>query len=320
MAAGSRYRDLSMFRQLCVAPSDTIRRAAACIDRTACGIALVLDAERRLDDTVTDGDLRRAMLSGVSFDAPVSSLRARRAGSPYPVPVTANVTATAIELLELMAQTKLRQIPLVDASGLVVDVVVAEDLMPETAPVLRAVIMAGGHGTRLRPLTDDTPKPMLPVAGRPLMERIVRQLEQSGIRRVNVATHFQPEKIQAHFGDGRDFGVQLSYVNEDRPLGTAGALGLIGLSDEPLLVINGDILTDVDFRALSRFHHEHEADLTVGVYHTASSNRMVSRWRPSRRSRASRFSSTPASTCCSRACRAISSPASGSICLSSSRA
>ncbi len=260
-----RYRSREIFEQLCIAPAASIRDAAACIDRTACGIALVLDATQRLQDTLTDGDLRRAMLAGVDFNTPVETLRARRAASPYPIPVTAPVGTSPSELLDVMRRTKLRQIPLVDASGVVVDVVVADDVDLERDPSVQAIIMAGGRGTRLRPLTEDLPKPMLPVGGRPLMERIVRQLEQSGIRQVNVATHFRPEKIMEHFGDGHEFGVRLSYVNEDRPLGTAGALGLLGACDEPLLVINGDILTDIDFRAMVRFHFEHKADMTVAV-------------------------------------------------------
>ena len=106
---------------------------------------------------------------------------------------------------------------------------------------------------------------MLPVGDRPLMQRIVEQLRQAGIRRVNISTHYLPEKIIEHFGDGRDFGVTLNYVTEDRPLGTAGALSLMEMPNEPLLVINGDILTRVDFRAMLAYHREHEADLTVGV-------------------------------------------------------
>jgi NDP-sugar pyrophosphorylase family protein len=132
---------------------------------------------------------------------------------------------------------------------------------------LEAVIMAGGKGARLRPLTEDLPKPMLPVGGRPLMERIVEQLQQAGIRQVNVMTHYKPEKIIQHFGDGRDYGVELSYVNEDLPLGTGGALGLLTPPRETQLVINGDILTQVDFKAMLTFHQDNKADMTVAVSH-----------------------------------------------------
>jgi NDP-sugar pyrophosphorylase family protein len=139
------------------------------------------------------------------------------------------------------------------------------DLIEQPPQSLRAVIMAGGFGTRLRPLTEDLPKPMLPVGGRPLIERIVGQLKESGIDQIVVTTHYKPEKIVEHFGDGSDFDIAMTYVQEDVPLGTGGALGLLQNVDEPVLVINGDILTEVDFRALREYHREYGADLTVGV-------------------------------------------------------
>jgi len=130
---------------------------------------------------------------------------------------------------------------------------------------LEAVIMAGGFGTRLQPLTNDTPKPMLPVGGRPLLEVAVSQLQRAGIRRVNVTTHYLPDKIVNHFGDGRRFGVELNYVNEESPLGTAGALQLLEPWSTTLLVMNGDILTDVNIRSLLSYHREHDAAFTVAV-------------------------------------------------------
>jgi len=125
--------------------------------------------------------------------------------------------------------------------------------------------MAGGYGRRLLPLTESTPKPMLPIGDQPLMELMIGQLRDAGIRRVNVTTHFEPEKIRDHFGDGARFGVDMNYVSEERPLGTAGALRLIEPGGEPMLIINGDILTKVDIRAMLDFHNDHKADLTVGV-------------------------------------------------------
>jgi NDP-sugar pyrophosphorylase family protein len=115
------------------------------------------------------------------------------------------------------------------------------------------------------PLTEETPKPMLRVGERPLMELIIGQLRQAGIRQVNVTTHYLPEKIRDHFGNGESFGVNLTYVNEQTPLGTAGALGLMHAPTEPILVINGDILTQVDFRSMLHYHREHRADMTVGL-------------------------------------------------------
>jgi NDP-sugar pyrophosphorylase family protein len=183
---------------------------------------------------------------------------------PRPVPLTAPVGTAPAELVALMQAYEVRQIPLVDADGCVQDLALLQDLVEVEGPPLRAVVMAGGLGSRLAPLTEETPKPMLPVGDRPLLERIVAQLREAGIRHVNLTTHYRGEAIAAHFGDGREHGVEIEYVSEERPLGTAGALGLVD-SDDPILVMNGDILTRVDFRAMHRFHDEHEADMTVAV-------------------------------------------------------
>jgi NDP-sugar pyrophosphorylase family protein len=143
--------------------------------------------------------------------------------------------------------------------------VLRQDLVLDNSAQMSAVIMAGGFGTRLMPLTTDLPKPMLPVGDRPLLERTIERLRKAGIRRVNVTTHHLSEKITEHFRDGSDFGVELSYVTEEHPLGTAGGLSFINRSAEPILVLNGDILTSVNFRELLAFHRENHADLTVGV-------------------------------------------------------
>jgi NDP-sugar pyrophosphorylase family protein len=180
-------------------------------------------------------------------------------------PITAPFGTDEAELLHLMNEKGVRQVPLVDANGRVVDIMMLSNLAKELEPPLRAIVMAGGFGTRLRPLTEAIPKPMLPLGTRPLLELIVEQLRDAGIKQVHVATHYKEDVITEHFKDGRDFGVDISYVKEDQPLGTAGALGLLEESDEPLLVMNGDILTRVDFRSMLNFHNEHHADLTVAV-------------------------------------------------------
>jgi len=236
-----------------------------CIGRNARGIALVVDEERHLIATVTDGDTRRAILTGVDLNQPVSELLKLRSLVFGSTPITTPVATSDTSLLHLMTETNLRQIPLVNEEGCVVDVALLSELVKEYELPLRAVVMAGGYGTRLRPLTDELPKPMLPVGDRPLLEFIVEQLREAGIRQVNVATHYKGEMITEHFKDGQNFGVEIRYVKEDRPLGTAGALSMLEESDEPLLVINGDILTRVDFRAMLNFHREHKSDLTVAV-------------------------------------------------------
>jgi len=251
--------------KLLVTPDNTIREAIASIDMNAKGIVLVVDKNRRLVGTVTDGDIRRAILSGMSLEIPVQKLMERRPSTHYPHPITALAGTSNAELIRLMNDHLIRHVPLLDLEGRVVDIALLSDFVKEYELPLTAVIMAGGFGARLRPLTESMPKPMLPVGDRPLMELTIEQLRQAGIHRVNITTHYMPEKIINHFGDGRDFGVELNYVNEDRPLGTAGALALLATPQEPLLIINGDILTRVDFRAMVNYHREQKAELTVAV-------------------------------------------------------
>jgi dTDP-glucose pyrophosphorylase/CBS domain-containing protein len=250
---------------LCVAPDCPIDQAITTINRNQKGIVLVTDADGRLLGTITDGDVRRAVLARQSLDAPVSELLARKVDTAPCPPITAPLGTERGVLLQLMQQHEVRQIPLLDGEGRVAGMTILDDLLPEQVLPLQAVIMAGGVGSRLRPLTEDLPKPMLPVGDRPLMERIIEQLRRAGFRRVSVTTHYHPEKIIEHFGSGEDFGIELNYITEDSPLGTAGALALMKEPGEPFLVINGDILTQMDFRAMLDFHRKHEADLTVGV-------------------------------------------------------
>jgi NDP-sugar pyrophosphorylase family protein len=168
-------------------------------------------------------------------------------------------------LLALMRRHGVRHIPLLDARQRVAGLVLLEELVPEDRLCLQAVIMAGGKGTRLRPLTDNVPKPMLPIGNRPLLEHTIERLREAGVSRIHIATHYRPEKITEHFGDGRRFGVDVRYVTEPAALGTAGALGLLEGTDEPLLVINGDILTNLNIKAMLSFHIEHGADLTIAA-------------------------------------------------------
>lgn len=249
---------------ICLAPERTIRDAIATIDRNTKGIALVADSDQRLLGTVTDGDVRRAMLENLSLDSPVSLLLERKV-KLYAQPVTAPAGTGDATLLELMQTHGIHQIPLLNADGRVVGLKTMGDLLGSEPLPLHAVIMAGGFGKRLLPLTEQMPKPMLPVGDRPLMQRTIEQLRDAGIRRVAVTTHYLPEKISDHFGDGTAFGVELNYVSEGTPLGTAGALGLMEAPSEPFLVINGDVLTRVNFRAMHAYHREHRADLTVAV-------------------------------------------------------
>ena len=242
----------------------SVRDTMATIDQHGKGIALVVDEQQRLLATITDGDIRRAILAGVDLTQPVMCLKQGRQNVRVS-PVTAPLGTSEAEILALMQANIVRQVPLLDDRGRVCELAVMDDLLRETDLPVTGVIMAGGYGKRLMPLTETVPKPMLPVNGRPLLEHMLDKLQHAGIRSVNVATHYLSDSIVQHFQDGSGFGVRLKYFQEAEPLGTAGALAKMSSGTDPLLVINGDILTGVDIRAMLQYHREHDAQLTVGV-------------------------------------------------------
>lgn len=247
-----------------VTDSTSIRDAMERVTANACGIVLVVDEAQRLTGTVTDGDIRRAILRGMDLSTKVADLIAHQEPGPADGPVVAPHGTPPDVLLELMRRFHIRHVPLLDDDRRVVGLVRLEDLIEEPQD-FRAVVMAGGFGTRLRPLTENTPKPLLQVGDRPLIEHILGQLHAGGVRHVSVTTHYKPEVIKDHLGDGGRFGVDIDYLTEDAPLGTAGALGMLPPWDSTLLVVNGDVLTRVNYRAMLDFHREHHAVLTVGV-------------------------------------------------------
>lgn len=255
------HRTLELF---CLVQSRSIREAIARMDKNHLGILLIVDKGRRLVGTLTDGDIRRAVLARLDLESSISVLLERKKDTRFARPVTASATAKRSELLALFKTHGILHLPLIDAKERVTGLVTIDELVQAEAP-LRALVMAGGKGTRLHPLTKNTPKPMLRVGGKPLMEIILCQLRGAGIKKVHISTHHRADKITKHFGNGSRLKLDLRYVNEARPLGTAGAVGLLDDVDETTLVMNGDVLTEVDFRAMLRYHREMRADLTVAV-------------------------------------------------------
>lgn len=246
---------------ICIPPTALLRQAVQAIDRNTKGIVLVVDESRHLLGTITDGDVRRRLLAGANLDLPVSELFTFPSERP---PVVARVGTPREELIRQMLQAEVRQIPLLDDADRVSGLAYLPELLPE--PIgMQALVMAGGLGVRLRPLTENLPKPMLPVGGRPLLELTLEKFKKQGITNVSVATHYKAHSIKEHFGCGTHFGVRLDYLNEEQPLGTAGALALMETPEVPLLVVNGDILTEIDYLHMLEFHREHQADLTIGV-------------------------------------------------------
>ncbi len=225
------------------------------------GVALLSDEDGRLLGMITDGDVRRAILKNVPLSEPVTVI-----ANPDPLVGSPDISqAEALHLMDTGRTFVVNHLPIVDDNRHVTDLILRRDLVCEEAMPVKAVIMAGGFGSRLRPLTEDVPKPMLPVGGRPLMEHAINQLRLAGIKQVHVTTHYMQHKIAEYFGNGEAFGLEINYVPEEQPLGTAGALGLMNLPAEPVLVINGDIITRVDFRAMLNYHREHKADMTIAV-------------------------------------------------------
>ncbi len=237
-------------------------RAIECSRRR---IAVVVDAEHRLLGTLTDGDIRRCLLGGGSLETPVS--QAMNAS-----PLVSEEGASAGYLLDLMRKRNVMALPIVDGDGRFKRLVHLIDLeypnhnTPVTAEFDFAVIMAGGEGTRLRPLTATVPKPMVDIGGAPLLERQIESLAKAGLRRLYLSVNYLSHVIEEHFGDGASFGIEIRYLREQEKLGTAGALALLPEKpNRPIVVMNGDILTTSDFGSLYAFHQAHAAQVTVAA-------------------------------------------------------
>jgi dTDP-glucose pyrophosphorylase len=222
-------------------------------------IALVVDENDVLRGTLTDGDIRRALLRGAALQSPLASYLQRLFTSVHP-------DVGRAEVLDLMQARTINQIPVVDAKGRLVGLHVLHDFVGTAQRENWAVIMAGGRGERLRPITDAIPKPMIPVAGRPILERLVLHLVGHGVRRVFISINYLGHMVEQHFGTGEHLGCSIEYLRESSPLGTCGALSLLPETPScPLLVINGDLLTRVNIGGMFDFHNAGAFVSTMGV-------------------------------------------------------
>ena len=224
------------------------------------------------DDTfvnlITDGDVRRALLELVSMNITAADIVATKLKSDRPNPIAAQMVSSLAERRALFRSNNLRQLLIVDINGNPVDIITYETVRiapRELEAEFSALIMAGGFGMRMRPLTNSIPKPMLPINGIPLMELIVDKLRKSGVRKIYVSTHYLSEVIINHFGDGTKFNVAIEYLKESTPLGTGGCLSLIQDTSRDILVINGDILTELDLRMFYGNHSRNNADLSIAT-------------------------------------------------------
>lgn len=245
--------------KITIRPGEPILAAIKAIEAGGIQIAIITDEQALLLGTVTDGDIRRGLLKGIGLDQPVNLVMNQK-------PRTLRAGHGRAAAIELMRRLSLHQLPVVDETGRVVRIELFDDLVAPQDSGTWVVLMAGGLGTRLRPLTENVPKPMIPVGGRPLLETIVRNFEAQGFREIFLSVNYKSEVIQAHFGDGLNFGVSIDYLVEKERLGTAGALSLLPRRPTgPMIVMNGDLLTSVNFRQLVDFHREQRALATMCV-------------------------------------------------------
>ncbi|MGY4619544.1 dTDP-glucose pyrophosphorylase [Bradyrhizobium sp. USDA 4472] len=250
---------MKSWRRAIVGTQATVGEAIAAIESGSIQIALVLDDQNRLLGVVTDGDVRRGLLRGISLTGLATDVMNR-------APVSAPSTLSRDDRLHLMRQKSIKQLPLVDDGGHLVLVETLDDLLEARHYPNPVLIMAGGLGERLGALTRDVPKPMLNVGGRPLLETIVRNIVQQGFGNILISVNYKADLIRDHFADGAAFGANIQYVHETERLGTAGALGLLPAPpDLPMVVTNGDILTTINYGALLDFHNGTPAEATMAV-------------------------------------------------------
>ena len=240
--------------------SATMQEAIQVLNDEALRIVLVVDGYQKLVGTVTDGDIRRALLRHLTMETVLSEFM-------FTQPTVASVNDDRNQILLDMKKLDLLQIPIVDESDKVVGLETLYSLIEKKQYDNPVVLMAGGVGKRLWPLTEQTPKPMLHVGSKPILETILNQFIDAGFHHFFISTHYKAEIIEAYFGDGSDWGVSIQYIHEEQPLGTAGALGLLpkDLPDLPIILMNGDLLTKVNFQELLSFHTKHGSDATMCV-------------------------------------------------------
>ncbi len=244
----------------CVDIDSNILQCMQVIDRSAAGIAIVVDDKCKLVGTISDGDIRRALLKGYSVENPIK---------PFVCTDCYSVTdeIKRVEVLDIMHARRFQQVPIVDGNNSVIGIHLLYDLLNGIDRPNQAIIMAGGRGTRLGSITKNIPKPMLNIAGRPILERIILHLVHYGIRRIYLSVNYLAEIVEEHFQDGAKFGCSIKYLKEEEPLGSGGSLSLLPFTPkEPILLINGDLVVDIDFSKMLDFHNDNKFYATMGVH------------------------------------------------------
>ena len=246
------------FIKLFINPNASIREAISVIDSGASKVGLIVDSDI-LYGVVTDGDIRRGLLRGKTIDTPVREVMQKNFKS-------VSHSASKREAFSLMKREKLSQIPVLDKDKKIVNLFLLDEFVKSESLTNTVVIMAGGKGTRLLPLTKNCPKPMLRIGGKPLLRIILEQCIDAGFSNFYFSVNYLKEYIKDYFNNGSNWGVQIRYLEESKPLGTAGSLGLLSTTlKEPILVLNGDILTRVEYSNLLQFHNKRKLSITMCV-------------------------------------------------------
>lgn len=247
------------WKESLISPDTPIFEAVRIVDNSGLQIALIVDEKKRLLGTITDGDVRRAILNHIPLDTEVDKIM-------YTSPTTAGARDKNDDILSLMRRKEIRQIPIVDASKRVVGLRSLIEILQPQKRENAVVLMAGGLGKRLLPLTEKCPKPLLKVGDKPILETILEGFIDSGFINFYISVNYKADMIEKHFGDGAGWGVNINYLKEDKPLGTAGALGLLPkINDKPIIVMNGDILTKINMEQLLEFHCNTKVQATMAV-------------------------------------------------------
>ncbi|MBB67112.1 CBS domain protein [Alteromonas sp. 76-1] len=246
------------WRDLLVQPSISLVDAVKKLDHGAKRILVVVDENNVLLGTLTDGDIRRALIKQIDLNSPVSNVMNTK-------PRFATKAWSRLRLLSFMERTDLLQLPIVDEEQHVVGISFLYELLKKPRIDNPVCLMAGGFGTRLKPLTDTCPKPMLNVGDKPILEIILERFVEAGFWKFYISTHYMADTIKDYFGDGHERDIQISYIDEKEPLGTGGALSLLPEEEInlPLILMNGDLLTNLDFLSLLAHHETSEASMTM---------------------------------------------------------
>ena len=242
-----------------LSPYATIKQALKTISKGAIKIAVVVDKKNKLLGTLTDGDIRRGFLKGLNINSSIKSIIFKK-------PTVVRKNYSKEKLIKIALSKKIYQIPIVDKNGKLKGIHILDEIIQPKNKSNKVVIMAGGRGMRLRPLTKNIPKPMLKVGNKPILQTIIEKFKKSGYKNFVICVNYKSKIIKDFFSDGTKFGVKIEYVDEKRRMGTAGALSLFKLKPKkPFFVINGDLLTNLDFEKLIDFHYEHNSKATMCV-------------------------------------------------------